>query len=122
MKTKYFRLHWRGNLADNVISGSSIADAFKNGGFGGGALGALDYYEEIKEFSREEKPILIWEEEYKEFVTPGSLFIAIVRKTLAEGEEKKVAFGYGRNVTYFSVEETPLEFKLTPISKEVPVT
>jgi len=43
-----FRFHWKGGKPE-VGEGNSVADAFRNLGYGGGALAALDHYEEIKE-------------------------------------------------------------------------
>ncbi len=46
-KTREFRLHWRDGKKEE-IKGSDIADAMRHAGIGGGAIRALDYYEEIK--------------------------------------------------------------------------
>ncbi len=43
---KKFKLYWLGGSTE-VIEGSDIADAFRRAGYGGGAINALDYYEEI---------------------------------------------------------------------------
>lgn len=43
---KRFRLHWRGGKTEEVI-GPEIASAMNNAGYGGGAVRALDWYEEI---------------------------------------------------------------------------
>lgn len=48
---KFFRLHWL-HGEKSVVSGEDIADAFRQAGYGGGALGALDYYEPIKDEER----------------------------------------------------------------------
>jgi len=45
---KTFILHWRGGMKDEEINGRSIADAMRRAGIGGGAMGALDYWEESK--------------------------------------------------------------------------
>lgn len=45
-----FRLHWLSGKNEDV-EGYDIADAFRRAGYGGGAINALDYYEEIKEKS-----------------------------------------------------------------------
>lgn len=47
MKIKTFILHWLNGKTEEV-KGTTIADAFTNAGYGAGALGALDYYEEVK--------------------------------------------------------------------------
>lgn len=50
MKTqtiKVFILHWLDGSKEK-IRGTSIADAFRNAGYGGGAINALDWYEEVK--------------------------------------------------------------------------
>lgn len=51
---KIFKLYWSikdkdGNQETEIIHGTDTADAFRNAGYGGGAIRALDYYEEIKE-------------------------------------------------------------------------
>ena len=43
-----FKLHWLGDKATEIVEGYSIADALTKAGYGGGALGALDYHEQIK--------------------------------------------------------------------------
>jgi hypothetical protein len=45
---KKFLLHWLDGKTEEA-SGVSIADAFRRAGYGGGAIRALDYYEEVKE-------------------------------------------------------------------------
>ena len=48
IKPKKFRLHWKtGN--PQIVTGHSIEEACNNAGIGGGAIAALDYYEEVKE-------------------------------------------------------------------------
>lgn len=44
---KTFILHWLDGKTEKVI-GVTIADAFTRAGYGGGAIAALDYYEEKK--------------------------------------------------------------------------
>ena len=46
---KTYILHWRGNMRDETITGRDIADALRKAGLGGGAMRALDYWEERKE-------------------------------------------------------------------------
>lgn len=47
MEKKTFILHWiTGD--DETIYGYDIADAFRRAGYGGGAIRALDWYEEVK--------------------------------------------------------------------------
>lgn len=43
-----YRLHWLSGSTE-IVEGSDIADACRRAGYGGGAISALDYYEEIKE-------------------------------------------------------------------------
>ena len=43
---KRFVLFWGGNMEAEVVSGTSISDAFSRAGYGGGAIAALDYYAE----------------------------------------------------------------------------
>ena len=45
---RLFRFHWRGSGKSDEGYGRDVADAFSRLGYGGGASGALDYYEEIK--------------------------------------------------------------------------
>lgn len=49
---KTFKLYWltktKGVQDTEEIKGDNIADAFRRAGYGGGAINALDYYEEIK--------------------------------------------------------------------------
>ncbi len=42
-----FILHWLHGEAE-TIEGYDIADAIRRAGYGGGAMSALDYWEEIK--------------------------------------------------------------------------
>ena len=42
-----FILHWLTGRTEQV-EGTDIADAFCHAGYGGGAIAALDYYEEIE--------------------------------------------------------------------------
>ena len=51
MKTKYFKLHWRGDSNPEIVCGLDIADAMNRAGYGHGALGALDYFESISEMA-----------------------------------------------------------------------
>lgn len=48
MEEKTFILHWIGGDTEEA-HGYSISDAFMKAGYGGGAIAALDYYEEKKE-------------------------------------------------------------------------
>ena len=43
---KTYILHWLSGETEEV-TGYSISDAFTRAGYGAGALGALDYYEEV---------------------------------------------------------------------------
>lgn len=40
-----FRLHWLDGKVE-IVRGEGIANAFNKAGYGGGAIRALDYYEE----------------------------------------------------------------------------
>lgn len=44
---KEFILHWLDGTS-KTVKGECIADAFRRHGYGGGAVAALDYYEEVK--------------------------------------------------------------------------
>lgn len=44
---KKFILHWLDGSTQE-INGTSISDAFMRAGYGGGAIRALDWYEEVK--------------------------------------------------------------------------
>jgi hypothetical protein len=47
---KLFRFHWRGTSRDVEDGyGRDVSDAFGRLGYGGGAMGALDYWEEVQE-------------------------------------------------------------------------
>lgn len=41
-----FKIVWRDGKED-LLEGDNIADAFNRAGYGGGALGAVDYYKQI---------------------------------------------------------------------------
>jgi ribosome modulation factor len=45
---RQFMLVWRDGKTE-TISGKDIADAFSKAGYGAGAIGALDYYKEVKD-------------------------------------------------------------------------
>lgn len=47
MEIKTFILHWLDGTTEEV-QGTSISDAFMRAGYGGGAIRALDYFEEKK--------------------------------------------------------------------------
>ena len=44
---KTFILHWLGG-SNETVKGYTISDAFMKAGYGGGAIRALDWYEEVK--------------------------------------------------------------------------
>jgi hypothetical protein len=44
---KRFKLHWIGGDTE-IVDGTDIADAFRRAGYGGGAIRALDWYEELE--------------------------------------------------------------------------
>jgi hypothetical protein len=44
---KTFILHWLNGKKEEV-KGLDIADAFRKAGYGGGAIRALDWYEEVQ--------------------------------------------------------------------------
>ena len=46
---KTFLLHWLGSDDIEEVNGESISEAFMLAGYGGGAINALDWYEEITE-------------------------------------------------------------------------
>ena len=51
-KTRTFRLHWLHGSTEDVTThegtdNEAVADAFRKDGYGGGAVRALDYWEEI---------------------------------------------------------------------------
>jgi hypothetical protein len=43
---KHYKLHWLGGDT-SIVVGKNPADAMNRAGYGAGALGALDYYEEV---------------------------------------------------------------------------
>ncbi len=44
---KKFKLHWLCEPKEQIVEGYDIADAFRRAGYGGGAINALDWYEEM---------------------------------------------------------------------------
>ena len=42
----YYTVYWL-NSPPQIMEGSTIAEAFKNAGFGGNSISAVDWYEEI---------------------------------------------------------------------------
>jgi len=46
---KTFILHWFHGAEDTTITGTDIADAFRQAGYGGGSMAALDYWEQVDE-------------------------------------------------------------------------
>ena len=48
-----FILHWKDGQ-DETVEGPDIAVACMRAGYSGGAISALDYYDEVKEESEEE--------------------------------------------------------------------
>lgn len=48
-----FKLYWLDGK-EEVVEGSSIADAFTKAGYGAGAIRALDYHEEVTDDDNEE--------------------------------------------------------------------
>lgn len=42
-----WRIHWIGQTETEVIQGRGIPDAFRNAGYGGGAINAVDHFENI---------------------------------------------------------------------------
>lgn len=45
---KTYILHWVDGK-EEIVRGHSISDAFMKAGYGGGAINALDYYEEVND-------------------------------------------------------------------------
>jgi hypothetical protein len=52
MNLKKFRFHWLTGEVEEA-EGYDAADAFRRAGYGGGALRALDFWEEVKEKGEE---------------------------------------------------------------------
>ena len=52
-KLRRFRLYWLDGKTE-IVEGDGPADAMNRAGYGGGAVRALDYYEEINEEDRPE--------------------------------------------------------------------
>ena len=46
-RLKTFRFHWLGGKVETA-KGFDVADAFRKAGYGGGAIRALDWVEEVK--------------------------------------------------------------------------
>ena len=55
-KEKIFKLHWLDILkSEEIIRGFDISDAFMKAGYDGGAINALDYFEEVNPETMEVK-------------------------------------------------------------------
>ncbi len=50
--TMTFILFWKTKDRWQIVRGTDIADAVNNAGYGGGAMGALDYYQDITRFAK----------------------------------------------------------------------
>ena len=51
---KYYKLHWLTGQVEIIHGGNSISEAFAIAGYGGGAIRALDWYEECAENAMEQ--------------------------------------------------------------------
>lgn len=89
---KVFDLHWRFGKTER-ITGVSIEEAAKRAGIGGGALRALDYWEEIKQLPENEKYLLI-KTNNKFHEIPNQDFVRQIRehKNLKVGDVVSVSF------------------------------
>ncbi|MCK5610198.1 hypothetical protein KAR91_50455 [Candidatus Pacearchaeota archaeon] len=47
-KMKRFKLHWLDG-SKNIVQGDDITSAVNSAGFGAGSIGALDYWEQLKQ-------------------------------------------------------------------------
>ena len=52
---KYYKLHWLTGQVEIIHGGNSISEAFAIAGYGGGAIRALDWYEECAENAKERR-------------------------------------------------------------------
>jgi hypothetical protein len=52
---KTFIFHWKDGKSEELM-GDDVANALNRAGYGGGALGALDYYEIKRDIKKARKP------------------------------------------------------------------
>lgn len=62
--TKTFILFWKTKDRWQIVRGTDIADAFNNAGYGGGAMGALDYYQDVTRFAKSKTARRLFQEIY----------------------------------------------------------
>lgn len=55
---KLFNIHWMDGK-EEIVMGDTVQEAFRDAGIGGGAMSAVDYYEEVKELPFEKQLIKI---------------------------------------------------------------
>jgi len=53
-----YRLHWKDGKVE-MIRGTSISEACKSSGIGGGAVKVIDFYEEVKELDFKDKLLFV---------------------------------------------------------------
>ena len=84
---KKYNLHWHGGRIE-TITGNTIEEAFRNGGYGGGALSALDYYEEAMEVPLQYKTIELHESNKQEEIGHGTMFAKQLMEQIENGETR----------------------------------
>lgn len=89
---KVFDLHWKFGKVER-ITGDNIEDATKRAGIGGGALKALDYWEEVQELPDLEKYLLTKNgDEFHEIPNPEFVRQIRLHKTIKVGDVINVNF------------------------------
>lgn len=53
---KLFNIHWTDGK-EELVMGNTVQEAFRDAGIGGGAMSAVDYYEEVKDLPFEKQLI-----------------------------------------------------------------
>jgi len=104
---KHFNCHWNfGNIT--TICGETIEDAFHRAGYGGGIIRTLDYWEEAKEVSMDNKKIVLVEDDKRTEISRGTLFAKQILEQIADGAKRVVASVVG-NKWICDVEIMPFE-------------
>jgi len=84
VNVKKYNLHWYSGRIE-TITGNTIDEVFRNAGYGGGALSALDYYEEAMEVPMQYKAIELHESNKPEEIGHGTMFAKQLMEQLENG-------------------------------------
>jgi hypothetical protein len=107
----FFRIHWKDGKIEDLY-GNNIQEAFIKGGYGNGAVRAMDYYEELIPMDQAIKLFTLYSEkfiaiyDYEKFVPYGS------RIQYFDKENQKITFVDGHK-EYLNLDNN----KLTPIEQ-----